>query len=91
MGKRIYQVVILIIFTLFILLPPLQQITGLIPGYSLIENRQLTPVPDVALASFISGDFQNQFNAYMNDNFGFRALMVMINNQINITIFHVTR
>ena len=91
MGRRIYQAVITTIFMLFILLPPLEQITEFMPEPPLIEKRQLTPMPNLTWDSFLSGVFQNQFDAYMNDNFGFRTLMVMINNQINITIFRVTR
>ncbi len=91
MRKRIYQATITSLFLLIILLPPLQQITGMIPEPRLIEKRQLMPMPSVVLNSFISREFQNQFDAYMNDNYGFRSLMVMINNQINVTFFHVTR
>jgi len=91
MRKRTFQVVIIFIFLLIILLPPLQQITGMLPEPSLIEKRQLMPVPEMEWDSFVSGVFQRQFDAYMDDNYGFRNLMVMINNQINIGIFHVTR
>ena len=89
--KRICQATITSLFLLIILLPPLQQITGMIPEPRLIEKRRLTPMPGVAWNSFISREFQNQFDAYMNDNYGFRSFMVMINNQIKVTIFHVTR
>ncbi len=91
MRKRIYQGAVSIMFLLSILLPPLQQIVGVIPEPRLTEKRQLTPMPSVILDSFLLEEFQNQFDAYMNDNFGFRSLMVMINNQINVDIFHVAR
>ena len=91
MRKRVFQTVIIIIFILFILLTPLQQITGIMPEPQLIEKRQLIPRPNIIWGSLLSGEFQNQFDAYMNDNYGFRSLMVMINNQINVMIFHVTR
>ena len=91
MTKRIYHATIISIFLFLILLPPLQQITGIVPEPQLVENRQLTSRPSVAWDSFISGTFQYQFDAYMNDNYGFRSLLVMTNNQINITVFKVTR
>lgn len=91
MRERIFQMLITIVFLLLILLPLLQQITSAIPDPPMREKRRLAPMPNMALRSYISGEYQNQFNAYMNDNFGFRRLMVMINNQINIDIFHVTR
>jgi len=91
MRKRIYQAAITIIFLVFILLLPLQQITGIVPEPHLTEKRELTPMPNVTLGSFLSGKFQNQFDVYMNDSSGFRSLMVRINNQINVTIFRVTR
>jgi hypothetical protein len=90
-NNRIYRAVITVIFLVFVLLVPVQQITAIVPEPSLTEKRQLTPPPNVTLGSFLSKKFQAQFDMYMNDNFGFRSLMVMINNQINITIFHVTR
>ncbi|MFH1381936.1 MAG: hypothetical protein ABIH70_03485 [Chloroflexota bacterium] len=91
MKNRRYQVMLTAIFLFLILLPPFEQITGIIPEPRLIEKRQLTPMPSVVLDSFLFGEFQTQFDAYMNDNFGFRALMVMMNNQINVMVFHVTR
>ena len=91
MGKRIYYTVIMSIFLLLLLLPPLQQITGVLPKLRLIENRQFITRPVITWDSFVSGVFQYQFDAYMNDNYGFRSLLVMINNQINVTIFKVTR
>ncbi len=91
MRERIFQLVITAIFLILILLPSLQQTTNAIPDPPTREKRQLTPMPSAVLSSFVSGEYQSQFNAYMNDNFGFRRLMVMINNQINIDIFRVTR
>ncbi len=89
--KRVFQYTIIGLFMLGILLPPLQQATRLLPQPRLTEKRQLTPMPSVLLESLLSGEFQTQFDAYMNDNFGFRPWMVMLNNQINITVFRVTR
>jgi hypothetical protein len=91
MRKRIFKTAIITIFMLVILLPLLQQITGIVPEPQLVEKRQLIPRPGFVWSSFLTGAFQYQFDAYMNDNYGFRSLMVMINNQINVMIFHVTR
>jgi len=91
MGKKIFYIAITCIFLLIFLLPPLQQMTGMLPKLQLIENRYVAPMPKMTWDSLASGMFQFQFDAYMNDNYGFRGILVMINNQINLTIFKVTR
>ncbi len=91
MGKKVFQVTLTIVFLLIMVLPVLQVMTRMLPEPRLSEKRQLTSRPGLTVSSFLSREFQNQFDAYMNDNYGFRSLMVMLNNQINITIFRVTR
>lgn len=91
MRRKVYQSAIVVLFLLIILLPLLQQITGIFPEPRLTEKRQLIPPPSLILDSLRSGEFQNQFDRYMNDNYGFRSWIVMINNQIDIGVFRVTR
>ena len=90
MRNRIFQSAITGIFLLLVLLPLAQQITGIIPQPRLQEKRRLAPLPSLTVGSLISGEFQRQFNMYMNDNYGLRSWLVRINNQIDITIFKVT-
>jgi len=91
MRNKTYQIVITGLFLFFILFPLFQQITGVVPEPRLQEKRRLTPVPALVLGSLVSGSFQTQFDRFMNDNYGLRAWMVMINNQIDISVFHVTQ
>jgi hypothetical protein len=79
------------VFFVAILLPMVQQITGIIPEPRLAEKRRLVPPPVPTFSSVASGEFQTRFDRYMNDNYGLRSWIVLVNNQIDIGIFRVTR
>lgn len=91
MHNRAYHSLIIGVFLGVLLLPLLQQATGLIPEPRLQEKRLLVPLPAPTLGSLASGEFQNRFDKYMNDNYGLRSWIVMINNQIDMSVFRVTR
>ncbi len=78
-------------FLVLVLFPLFQQLTGVIPEPRLQEKRRLTPAPGLTLKSLAMGEYQKQFDRFMNDNYGLRAWMVMINNQIDVSVFHVTQ
>ena len=89
--KNALQKTMIAIFLMVLLLPLIQQTTGIVPEPRLTEKRRLISVPNITVNAYLSWVFQKQFDRYMNDNYGFRAWIVMINNQINISIFHVTQ
>jgi hypothetical protein len=91
MRSKVHQAGIISVFLLLILFPLFQQVTDVIPEPRLAEKRPLATLPGLVPDSLLSGEFQNQFDRYMNDNYGFRAWVIMINNQIDIAVFRVTR
>jgi hypothetical protein len=43
--------------------------------------------PKLDLTSWLNGTYQEGYEAYLNDNFGFHDLIIRLNNQINFYIF----
>ena len=43
------------------------------------ENRMLATIPRFSFASFVSGDYLNGVNDYINDHFAFRDIYLKLN------------
>ncbi len=91
MKGKTYPAVITAIFLAVVLFPLFQQLTGVVPAPRLEEKRRLSPAPSLTWKTLASGEFQKQFDRFMNDNYGMRAWLVMLNNQIDSSIFHVSQ
>jgi hypothetical protein len=78
-----------LLFAMF--LPLIQQ------TFSLVYERDLegafTPADDVKFSVdyWFSGDFQDKKEAYLNENFGFRTILVRLYNQIGFSVFNVAK
>ena len=47
-----------------------------------------TDKPELALASFASGDYQRNIEQYISENFGFREFFIRLYNQSSYSCFH---
>ena len=58
-----------------------QMLLRLVPEPTLLEKRPLAPRPVlVQISEVLSDKFTSAFDAYTNDNFGFRKLFIRLNN-----------
>lgn len=55
------------------------------------ERRTSAPVPDPRLLFRASGDFAESLNAWFEDRFGFRDAMIRLKNQIDVSLFGISR
>ena len=81
--KNIVFVVLLILLAL----PTFQHITKIVKVKPLDGDFVLTARPDFTWKTWLSGDFQSQFDNYIEDHIGFRSFFVRLNNQTDFSIF----
>ncbi|MBI9039477.1 MAG: hypothetical protein JEY97_15205 [Bacteroidales bacterium] len=80
--------IIFIFIVLLLVLPVLQKqfeifkIRPLKGAYTNIKKSKLSTT------SWINGSFQNNYNNYLEENIGFRNILVRINNQIDFSLFN---
>lgn len=77
----------LLILLLLLTFPAIQYF--LVPFNLAPLNGAITPPEktDFTIAGWLSGDFQEQQEKYLNESFGFRSLFVRINNQLTFNLF----
>lgn len=80
-----------IIILLLLLLPLLQHTTGIFHLKPLKGAFTILPEPDFSFRHYFSGDYQEKYNDYLEQNIGMRPLLVRINNQIAYTLFNETQ
>ncbi len=80
--------IIVLLCTMFI--PMLQKLLPVFPqDYALAGYADQAGKPVFSLKSFLSGDFQDQFTDYMQDNVGYRGYLIAIKNQVDYALFHI--
>ena len=72
------------LFLLIIFLFPILHITIKDNDFSLIENRYLEKFPKFTLDNFLSGNFSEKLNNYLEDHFPFRNQFVSLNSYFEI-------
>lgn len=84
MIKKIF----VIVFLILMFIPSVQMITGIIPLTDLNENRNKSKFPTYAFNELKTGEYTKNLEAYINDNFGFREMLVKTNSFIDINLLH---
>ncbi|PLX00938.1 MAG: hypothetical protein C0594_15015 [Marinilabiliales bacterium] len=79
--------IIILPFILVLLLPALQAITGIFSIKPLNGSFSKTEKPVLTYESWMEGDFQNNYNNFINDHLGFRSFFIRMNNQIEYSLF----
>lgn len=64
------------VFLAGIALPPLQQLTGVLPRIEVVDNRQLAPVPGLTPLVPAAVTFPGRFQAWYADHMGLRGALV---------------
>jgi len=66
-----------------------QQLTGTFHLKSLQGAFEETKKPEFTESGFKSGEFQKEYEAYLNEKSGFRDLLVRIYNQLDYSVFRL--
>jgi hypothetical protein len=88
--KKLIKIVLLLAFLLIILLPLFDSALmiffkiDLEPKVTLSENRDLAQMPKIELTANSTLNFPKEFEAYFNDNFGFRKMLIKEYNALKV-------
>ena len=85
--KKLVQSVTIASFFAFLLLVNAQMLLKIVPEPTLLEKRPLAPDPELTEAFDVFSDkFTSSFDAYVNDNFGFRKIFIRLNNFLDLKL-----
>lgn len=79
---------LLIITLLVLFLPIIQSHFNFIKLYKLAGDNNIQTDTTLTCATYFSGDFQKKADKKLASDFGFRSLLIKINNQLNFNLFH---
>lgn len=88
LNSRILKKGLLIITLLVLFLPTIQNHFTFIKLYKLAGNDTVYNDTTLTCATYFSGDFQKKADKKLASDFGFRSLLIKINNQFNFSLFH---
>jgi hypothetical protein len=82
--QRLLSYVFILIFFFALWLPLLQMAFSFLPEVRLAENRFLAAKPDIREFKINKPVFQIKFEQYFNDHFGFRSVLIYLNNYARV-------
>ncbi len=91
MNKGRLSKVIYFVILIMLIMPICFQIQNFVSFKKLEGVYEITNLPMVSRRSFLSGEFQSNFEKFMQDNIKLRPLLVRIHNQIYYWIFHESK
>lgn len=80
--------ILFIIINILLFITIIQKYTHFYSEKQLGGKYSLSQEPNFNLNNFLNGDFQKQYDEYFSDNFGFRSILIKLNNQINFSLFN---
>jgi alginate O-acetyltransferase complex protein AlgJ len=75
-SQKLFEIILIVFFLAVIASPPLTFILFSKKGWSDTENRVLAPFPGVPAGLETLRTFPEKFEAYYNDHFGFREILI---------------
>jgi hypothetical protein len=88
LNSGIFKKGLLIITLLVLFLPIIQNHFNLIKLYKLAGDRNIETDTTLTYATYFSGIYQKKADLRLSSDFGFRSLLIKINNQLNFSLFH---
>lgn len=67
--------------------PAIQKETSLVQIPELSGDFVLAEKPEITIEGWFSGDYQSNFNNYLEDHIGFRNILVRISNQLDFSLY----
>lgn len=89
---QVHKLIAIILFVLILFSSLLCTLFGVIPGKPIFENRRRKPIPEGNIIAKIwkTPKYASDLNAYINDNYPIRDLLIKTKNQIDYTLFNVS-
>lgn len=88
--ERRTKYILLILIVIGLVAPLIQYQTRLITVKKLHGSFIKNPKPEFSFSSWFDNSFQNQYDSYFNQQFGFRPDFVRLHNQLDYTLFGET-
>ena len=85
-AKRVGIFILALLF-----LPMLHQLIGLPKFKSLVGYQESKSFPEFSVERWFDGQFQDEFNPYINNKVGLRSWFVRINNQIYYSFYNLAK
>jgi hypothetical protein len=74
---------------LLLLMPLIQQLTGIIPEKELQGDFTRTLKTQFTRSSWLNGTYQDKIIPYLDENIGFYNTLIRLNNQVNYSLFGI--
>ncbi|MBT3384219.1 MAG: hypothetical protein HN778_19205 [Prolixibacteraceae bacterium] len=87
MIKKGFKILFFLIFSLVLILPFVYSFTELNNRITLKGAVDLAEKPTLKYGNWFDGEFQSNYEKYINDNIGFRPIFVRIRNQVAYSFF----
>lgn len=87
MNKEV-KITLFFVFCLVLAIPFIFSFTGLNRKINLKGTVELADKPVLQTENWLSGNFQAEYEKYINDNIGFRPVFVRIRNQVLFSLFN---
>jgi hypothetical protein len=84
---KIIRHILFFLLMAILILPAIQQYTGMIPELPLNGDVKQPKKPDLTVKSWFDASFQENYDDYLEQSIGFRPTLIRINNQIAFTVF----
>jgi hypothetical protein len=89
-DKKTLSVLFISLFLLILVLPMFQTFFPVVPVAEINEKREKALLPEINYSGLEEGRWMAAANNYFNDHYGFRDLLIRINQQISFYLFHVS-
>ena len=87
-GTSIFKKTFLIIALLVLFLPIIQSNFKIVKLYELAGDTDKQKDTTLTFINYFSGNYQSKLNEHLSSEFGFRSLLIKLNNQINFSLFN---
>lgn len=77
MNNRLRNILVALVFSIFLILPVIQFVTNAFPVFDVDENRKMSELPSFSLSEY--SEYPDDFNDYYTDNFILRNQFLVFN------------
>ncbi len=85
--EKTLKKILLILIIIGLIIPLIQYKTNIVIVKGLHGSYEKSTLPKFSINDWFDNTFQNQFDSYFNQNFGFRAPFVRLHNQLDYSLF----
>lgn len=83
-SKTAYEIILVALFLLLLILPTIGMILQVNDNIPILENRELAGPPGFPQGLKDIENYPKQYESFWNDRFGFRNMLIKLNNMISV-------